>query len=225
MTSPDLAASWDRREDAGELARAAIDRGAVQSEPELTQLIEFLQHRPPLEQVLEIGVMFGGMLWLWRHLVGLAPGNAVVGVDIEPPTCDDCAYRRAHVDCPMRVVQSNIVTTGGREAWAELIVADSQKTETRELVRKRFRGGVDLLHIDGDHGPGVWRDFELYTPLVKNDGVTVLHDVTLADAKDWPPAALWEALRDAPGAFTISHDGYGFGVLVGREWRTHLHDG
>jgi hypothetical protein len=225
-TSPDLAAFRRQPPDAGELARAAIDRGAVQHEAELTELISFLQTRRPLWQVLEIGVMHGGTLWLWRRLVGLSPGHLVVGVDLQPPTCDDCDYRRAHVDCPLRLVQSNVYTTGGREAWAELIVADSQNAKTAARIRRRFPDGIDLLHIDGDHGPGVYRDFDLYSPLVNRDGTIVLHDVTLADAAGWPPAALWESLRAAPGAFTISHEGgYGFGVLAGPAWRTHLYEG
>jgi hypothetical protein len=239
MKSPDLAAWPSQQQDAGELARAAIDRGASQHEGELAELVAFLQNRRPLQRVLEVGVFQGGTLWLWRRLVGLAPGHAVVGIDLKPPGCDDCDNRRAHVDCPLRVVQSNIFTTSGREAWAELIVADSQKLATYMLARKHFPNGVDLLHIDGDHSrAGAFRDFDLYSPLVADDGLLVLHDISATSggldvpggrtlpADDYGPALLWEQLRGAPAAFTIAQEGgYGFGVLDGREWRSHLYEG
>jgi hypothetical protein len=239
MKSPDLATLSPPPLDAGELARAAIDRGAEQHAGELAELVAYLQSHGPIRAALEIGVYRGGTLWLWRRLVGLAPGHVVVGVDLQPPGCDDCDNRRAHVDCPLRVVQGNIYTTGGREAWAELIIADSRKVSTVELVRKHFPHGVDLLHIDGDHSRlGTFRDFDFYSPIVADAGVIVIHDVSATaggldvpdgrtlPADDYGPALLWERLRGAPGAFTIAHEGgYGFGILTGREWRTHLCEG
>lgn len=211
--------------DAGELAREAIDRGAVQNEQELTQLVRFLLGQPRPRRALEVGVMRGGTLWLWRQLASRARGSFVLGIDITPPGCDDCDNRRAHIGCPLRTVQRNVYDFGNGEARAEILIADSQRSATAELARKHSPDGFDLLHIDADHGPGVWRDFDLYSPLVNAAGIIVLHDVTLDRPEVWPPAALWQTLRGAPGAFTIDAGGFGFGVLVGNEYRAHIFDG
>jgi predicted O-methyltransferase YrrM len=38
--------------------------------------------------------------------------------------------------------------------------------------------GIDLLFIDGDHRyKGVKKDFQLYSPLVKQNGLIVFHDI------------------------------------------------
>ena len=56
---------------------------------------------------------------------------------------------------------------------------DSHDPRTLEEVR-RILGDekVDFLFIDGDHTyEGVKRDFEMYSPLVKEGGIVAFHDI------------------------------------------------
>lgn len=211
-----------------DLAAQAVERGAAQQVDELAELVAFLQARPAPASVLEIGVYRGGTLWLWRQLA--RPDGFVLGIEITAPACDFCERRRAHVDCPLQQLHRNVVDDAG--APVELLLADSHEQATFELARKRFPAGVDFLHVDGDHElVGASRDFELYAPLVKADGVLAIHDVAAVDGgldvpggrtlapDEYGPALLWQKLRGANGATTIAHaNGYGYGVLDRREW-------
>ena len=59
-----------------------------------------------------------------------------------------------------------------------LIVGNSHNSETLEEVEMTFPEQLDLLFIDGDHSyEGVKKDFEMYSLLVKKDGLIILHDI------------------------------------------------
>lgn len=56
--------------------------------------------------------------------------------------------------------------------------ADSHAAATLEAVRRRLEDKLDFLFIDGDHSyEGVRRDFELYSPLVREGGFVAFHDI------------------------------------------------
>jgi predicted O-methyltransferase YrrM len=56
---------------------------------------------------------------------------------------------------------------------------DSHKAETKEKLIEILAGKkADVLFIDGDHTyEGVKKDFEMYSPLVKDDGIIIFHDI------------------------------------------------
>ena len=61
----------------------------------------------------------------------------------------------------------------------KLLRADSHNPNTlkqvKNLLKKKM---VDFLFIDGDHTyEGVKRDFEMYSPLVKEGGIVAFHDI------------------------------------------------
>lgn len=60
-----------------------------------------------------------------------------------------------------------------------LIRANSHSQETLEKVKTILGDkSIDLLFIDGDHRyEGVERDFEMYSPLVKENGILAFHDI------------------------------------------------
>jgi len=59
-----------------------------------------------------------------------------------------------------------------------LLWGNSHNFPTVSKVRSLFKDGLDLLFIDGDHSYiGVKQDFENYSPMVKNGGLIILHDI------------------------------------------------
>ena len=60
-----------------------------------------------------------------------------------------------------------------------LIRANSHLAQSRELVERAVGGRkFDVIMIDADHSyEGAKRDFELYSPLVSEQGIVVLHDI------------------------------------------------
>lgn len=66
-----------------------------------------------------------------------------------------------------------------------LLRADSHSKETLEKV-KNILGGrkVAFLFIDGDHAyEGVKKDFEMFSPLVKEGGIIAFHDIAVHPAE------------------------------------------
>lgn len=61
----------------------------------------------------------------------------------------------------------------------ELLRADSHQQSSLDKVKQLLNGRkLDYLFIDGDHTyEGVKKDFEMYSPLVKEKGIVVFHDI------------------------------------------------
>lgn len=68
---------------------------------------------------------------------------------------------------------------------------DSHLQDTLQAVKEHLGDKqVDFLFIDGDHTyEGVKRDFELYSPLVREGGIIALHDIALNEPK-WVEAGV-----------------------------------
>lgn len=60
-----------------------------------------------------------------------------------------------------------------------LLRADSHNSKTLNMVKEILNGeGLDFLFINGDHTyEGVKKDFEMYSPLVREGGVITFHDI------------------------------------------------
>ncbi len=101
-----------------------------------------------------------------------------------------------------------------------LIRGDSHTTETLRDAESALAGEkVDFLFIDGDHSyEGVKKDFEMYSPLVKNGGMMAFHDIV-----DGPEAFVggvprfWKEIKGGYRHDEIVEDwnqgGLGIGVL------------
>jgi predicted O-methyltransferase YrrM len=101
---------------------------------------------------------------------------------------------------------------GGYSAWkapvfrrlllsgqtADFVRGDSHSPETLDTVRSTLRGSpVDVLFIDGDHSyEGVKKDFEIYSRLVRPDGLIFLHDIAEHPAsRNCHVSRFWNELR------------------------------
>jgi cephalosporin hydroxylase len=139
----------------------------LQVRSEITQLLKLLASRPPTT-VLEIGTRKGGTFFLFSRVA--SPEAMLVSLDL-PPTPTGLGY------VPW---QGRLFRSFARERQQiELVLADSRQEQTVEQVRRLLNGrSVDFLFIDGGHGYDcVKSDFNLYSPLVADDGVIAIHDI------------------------------------------------
>ncbi len=137
------------------IARAAVrEHGAIQKEQELASFLALLADHPP-EVVVEIGSDAGGTLWAWQQI----GARRVIGVDQPHAGFSSGAALNDH--------------------GCEVVYGDSHDQETLEALKDLLAGElVDLLFIDGDHTyVGVRRDFEMYSPLVHDQGMVAFHDI------------------------------------------------
>jgi len=188
------------------VARAAISLGGIQKKGELEPMIRLVRELRP-RVVVEIGSAQGGTLFAWCKA---SPSDALV-VSIDLPGGDFggvqgdtygkrdhrlmARYRRA--DQTLKFVQGN-----------------SQSERTRDALLKLLDGRpVDFLFIDGDHAyEGVKRDYELYSPLVREGGVIGFHDVVNHPAEPLCQVdRFWNEIKDeAGGREFVDRNNYGF---------------
>ncbi len=126
---------------------------------------------------LEIGSLAGGSLFVYAG--ALAPRSTIVAVDVR--RSDDFAVQ-------LHVVMDALRRERHHATWLEM---PSHGEGTVEAVRDISRT-FDVLHIDSNHHYNMVKgDFERYSPLVRDGGIVLLHDIEGA-----PGAKLfWEELK------------------------------
>jgi predicted O-methyltransferase YrrM len=117
---------------------------------------------------LEIGTNYGGTLFMLCSLS--PPGAKIISVDLPLGTFGG-GYPRRKIPLYRKFPRNGQQLT--------LIRADSHLTETKRRVLELLGGEkLDYLFIDGDHTyEGVKKDFEMYSPLVRSQGLIAFHDV------------------------------------------------
>lgn len=186
------------------LSIAEIPLAPVQVRSELVEFLSLLRAERPA-RLLEVGTGNGGTLYLLSWAA--AADARILSVDLRP------------LPRPRRLLYRLFA---GRRQRLAVWSADSHATETRDEVRRFFRGEpLDVVFIDGDHTyEGVRRDFELYAPLVRPGGVIAFHDIV-----DGPETAVggvprfWREVRSSlaePLELVESWAQGGFGIGVGR---------
>jgi cephalosporin hydroxylase len=136
----------------------------IQIKYEIAKLLEVVAELKP-KVVLEIGTAGGGTLFLFTRVAD--PEAKIISIDLPGglfgvlghgyPRWKICLYKS--------------FSRKGQKIY--LIREDSHDPQTLEEV-KRILGGekVDFLFIDGDHTyEGVKKDFEMYSPLVREGGL------------------------------------------------------
>jgi cephalosporin hydroxylase len=153
---------------AREIAGLAIGKkGATQKITELSPLISLLKRRK-LRTVVEIGTAQGGTFYAWCKIA--EPGALIVSIDL-PHGPFGGGYTIKDIKKFRKYKRKDQKLYFLRED------SHQQKTK-RELIKILHGRKIDFLFIDGDHRyAGVRRDFQLYSPIVKENGLIVFHDI------------------------------------------------
>jgi cephalosporin hydroxylase len=149
------------------LARAAIKKGAVQKVSELSPLIRILKGRK-LRTIVEIGTGKGGTLYAWCSIA--EPDALILSIDLPGGP-----FGGGYSLKDMRRFR----TYKRKNQTLYFFRKDSHKKGTRQELMRKLKGRkIDFLFIDGDHRyRGVKKDWTLYAPLVKRNGLVVFHDI------------------------------------------------
>jgi len=182
-------------------------RGAAQNRSEISALVRYAAAIKP-RVVCEIGVQDGGTNFILCR--ALPTVTTIIGVDLYVALKAQLRYFR-RPDLALHIVEGS-----------------SHSARTRRRVTQILRSRpIDLLFIDGDHTyDGAFRDWMLYSPLVRAGGLIAFHDIvedsftrsgirTESYVGDVP--ALWNRIRrNYPNREFIDHadqDGRGIGVV------------
>jgi len=150
-------------------AREVMQKSKILANPEIQRLVEWLYgYNQPIKYALEIGVSTGASLACWQTL--LESDGILVGVDFN--VCDPVYGWRG--------VMEQTIEKFKDDKRIHLITADSREQETVEKVKDVLGGNLlDFLYIDGEHSfEAATSDYEMYSPLVAENGIIAFHDAT-----------------------------------------------
>lgn len=168
--------------------------GAVQKPAELAAFLrEVICVAPSV--IVEIGSYAGGTLYAWNQVA-----ETVIAVDL-PPTGTYAATGQGKL------------AHGSAWVWG-----DSHDPLTVETLKGILAGRpIDVLFIDGDHTyEGVKRDYEMYSPLVRDGGLIGFHDIIdHPEHPDIQVSRFWREIRteDADEFVSDGPQWGGIGVL------------
>lgn len=139
----------------------------MQNSPEIRRLIEKVQELKP-RTILEVGTARGGTLLLFCQ--SGAEDAEIISLDL-PHGKNGGGYPKWKEPIYQLFARP--------EQRLTLLRANSHLEESRKRVERVIHGKkFDLIMIDADHSyQGVKRDFELYSPLVSERGIMILHDI------------------------------------------------
>ncbi len=141
----------------------------IQVRDEIRELLMHLVRLKP-RIILEIGTANGGTLFLFTRVAD--PEATIVSIDLPRGR-----FGGGYPEWKIPLYKSFILAN----QRIHLIRADSHNKETFEKVKTILNGkAIDFLFIDGDHTyDGVKKDFEIYSSLVKKNGVIAFHDIVV----------------------------------------------
>jgi len=153
---------------AKKVARLAVEKkGATQKITEFASLLRLLKSRK-LKSIVEIGTAQGGTLYAWCKI---ATSDAlIISIDL-PGGPFGGGYKLNDIKKFRKYKRKN--------QKLYFLRKDSHKQETKNKLVEILDGQkIDFLFIDGDHRyRGVKKDFQLYSSLVKQNGLIVFHDI------------------------------------------------
>lgn len=168
------------------LAEKAMLMGAIQKPSELNDMLQLIKDKP-LKTVVEIGTARGGVLYA---LCRLAAKNATI-VSIDLPNgpfgsgfvvTDDATFK----------------TFAQGQQNLHFLKKDSHRESTKKMLLELLgKRKIDFLFIDGDHRyEGVKKDWEMYSPLVREGGFIGLHDIVYhPKVPDCQVDKLWKEIK------------------------------
>ncbi|MEM3607094.1 MAG: class I SAM-dependent methyltransferase, partial [Candidatus Bathyarchaeia archaeon] len=157
----------------------------AQDKEEFFELIKIAK-KNNVKKILEIGTYKGGTALLFSKLLNAE----VTSIDIQIP------FLRRRI---LEYISKGKIKT---------IVGNSHLKETLEKIKENH---YDMLFIDGDHSlEGVKKDYEMYSPLVKDNGIIAFHDIT----SDEGVKKFWRTLSSKGLEIISKENPLGIGVLI-----------
>jgi len=152
---------------------------------ELLELLKYIKKEKP-KYILEIGTSLGGTLFLFCRIA--SEDSVIISIDL-PMGKFGGGYSSA------RIPLYNSFKS--KHQQINLIRGDSHKKEILEKVKAILNGKkIDFLFIDGDHTyEGVKKDFEMYSTLVKKNGIIGLHDILECEVKGCEVNKFWKEIE------------------------------
>ena len=150
------------------VAKLAIEKKrASQKTIEFTSLLRLLKRRK-LKSIVEIGTAQGGTLYAWCKIA--ASDALIISIDL-PGGPFGGGYTLSDIKRFRKYKRKN--------QKLYFLRKNSHKQETKNKLVELLDGRkIDFLFIDGDHRyTGVKKDFQLYSSLVKQNGLIALHDI------------------------------------------------
>jgi predicted O-methyltransferase YrrM len=181
----------------------------MQNPHEIEELYHLVCDLKP-KRVLEIGTAKGGALYLWSQ----AAHDEAQIISLDLPGGE---FGGGYPSCRIPFYHSFIK----RNQQLHLVRKDSHSKEALKDIVDLLKGEpLDFLFIDGDHTyEGVKRDFEMYSPLVRPNGLIALHDILpRPDIPTIQVDRFWNEIKNLyPSKELIGPDGHsrkiGCGVL------------
>ena len=181
----------------------------IQIRGEIKELLQFLEKVKP-KRVLEIGTATGGTLYLLCNVVS---NNAtILSIDLPGGSFGGEFFP----DWKLPIYKS----FARDDQNIHILRSNSHDNKTLEQIRKILgENKIDFLLIDGDHSyEGVKKDFEMYAPLVSNEGIIAFHDIKSGPASEVGGVPqFWNEIRSGYPHAEIIDDflspSYGIGIL------------
>jgi len=179
----------------------------MQIKSEISKLCNVLE-RPKV--ILEIGTANGGTLFLFSRFAD--PNAIMISIDLR-----NSKYRK----------KLYYAFEGDRQRMY-LLRGDSHSMQILRDVNGILQScenpiaemQIDFLFIDGDHSyEGVKKDFEMYSPMVRQGGIIALHDIVRLPSKNSEKqvAEFWNEMQER---FIVNEfvedylqEGFGIGVI------------
>ncbi len=131
----------------------------VQNASELEFLISRVSFLEPTA-ILEVGVEKGGTLKVWEQLLQQSKDSILIGIDINPDV-------KWNID---KSIVSVFIIKGNSHDISTI-------DKVLKILNDRNIKSLDFAYIDGEHSnESVKKDFELYSKLVRHDGLIGFHD-------------------------------------------------
>jgi len=147
--------------------RFHVDMKPAQVKDEIIELASLLDNLKP-SAVLEIGTENGGTLFLWSRVA--SSDATIISIDLpEGP------FGGGYPKWKMPFYES----FARSKQRMYLVRGDSHDSVAFRNVKRILETcKLDFLFIDGDHTyEGVKKDFEMYSPLVREGGIIAFHDI------------------------------------------------
>jgi len=159
-------------------------------------LKEYVELKP--SKIIEIGSLYG---WTLQHYIHYSQeGSTVLSIDLP--------VRNFVGPQDWRVAKQEDNYKNVWPTWAKanktklyLIPDSSQKQQTLDKTKEIFKDEqIDFLFIDGDHTyNGVKKDYEMYSPLVRNGGIIAFHDI--GENEEGGVHVLWDEIKHTRSSY------------------------